>query len=160
MRTIALLFCAAAAGLAPLGASAEPVSPPPAADVTAEQRIRDVNTRWLELIRTGNAEGVAELYVENGALMPPNAPIAVGRSAIAEGWRSMMATPGFGLTFEPTEIVVSAAGDMAYDRGTYRFTATPPSGAISDIGKYLVVWQKVGGEWKVAADIFNSDKAP
>ena len=27
-----------------------------------------------------------------------------------------------------------------------------------DVGKYVVVWRKVGDEWKAAADIFNSDK--
>lgn len=160
MTKIALLLCGAAAALSPVPAAAQTAAPAAVAEMTAEQTIREINKRWLELIRTGNAEGVAELYVENGALMPPNAPIAVGRSAIAEGWRSMMAMPGFGLTFEPEEIVVSAAGDMAYDRGTYRFTAAPASGPISDVGKYLVVWRNVGGQWQVAADIFNSDKAP
>jgi ketosteroid isomerase-like protein len=26
------------------------------------------------------------------------------------------------------------------------------------VGKYVVVWQKVGNEWKLATDIWNTDK--
>jgi ketosteroid isomerase-like protein len=25
-------------------------------------------------------------------------------------------------------------------------------------GKYLVVWEKIGGEWKLAADIWNNGR--
>ena len=25
-------------------------------------------------------------------------------------------------------------------------------------GKYLVVWEKIGGDWKLAADIWNNGK--
>lgn len=156
----ATMLCAAAMALLPVAAPAQTANPPAAAAMTAEQAIREVNKRWLELVRTGNAEEIAKLYTESGALMAPNAPIAIGRPAIAEGWRSMMAIPGFALTFEADEIAVSSSGDMAYDRGTYRFQAAPPGGAIDDVGKYVVVWRNVNGEWQVAADIFNSDKAP
>jgi hypothetical protein len=33
----------------------------------------------------------------------------------------------------------------------------PKGKVLTDTGKYVVVWRKVGGEWKAAADIFNSD---
>jgi ketosteroid isomerase-like protein len=36
--------------------------------------------------------------------------------------------------------------------------AMAPNGtAQTGNGKYVVVWRKIGSEWKVAADIFNSD---
>ena len=60
-----------------------------------------------------------------------------------------MQSPGFDLSFAPEQIVVSSSGDMAMDRGTYRLGP--------ETGKYVVVWRKVDGDWKVAADIFNSD---
>jgi uncharacterized protein (TIGR02246 family) len=122
-----------------------------------EGAIRVATDRWLGLIRQKDAAAIAALYTEDGALMPPNMPLAQGRAAIEQGWRNMMATPGFDLTFAPEQIVVAAAGDMALDRGTYRFTATGPTGPATETGKYVVVWRNVGGEWKAAADIFNSD---
>ena len=59
--------------------------------------------------------------------------------------------------FVPEQIIVSTSGDLALDRGTYKLAVAPKGTAQTDTGKYVVVWRKVGGEWKAAADIFNSD---
>ena len=92
--------------------------------------------------------------------MPPNAPVGKGRAAIQQTWASMMGTPGFDLTFVPEQIIVSSSGDMALDRGTYKLAIAPKGTAQTDTGKYVVVWRKIGSEWKAAADIFNSDRPP
>ena len=125
-----------------------------------EQAIRGQVDRWLQLVKAKDAAGIAELYAEDGAVMPPNAPVGKGRAAIQQTWASMMSTPGFNLTFNPEQIVLSSSGDMALDRGTYQLTIAPSGGAQSDTGKYVVVWRKIGNEWKAAADIFNSDGPP
>ncbi len=126
----------------------------PSAD---EQAIRGHVEHWLQLIKAKDAAGIAELYAEDGAVMPPNAPIGKGRAAIQQTWASMMQTPGFGLNIVPEQIFVSSSGDMALDRGTYSLTFAPDGVTQTDTGKYVVVWRKIGGEWKAAADIFNSD---
>jgi len=122
-----------------------------------EQAIRGHVDQWLQLVKAKDAAGIAELYAEDGAVMPPNAPISKGRAAIQQTWASLMRKPGFGLTFVPEQIIVSSSGDMALDRGTYRLTVAPDGIAQTDTGKYVVVWRKIGSEWKAAADIFNSD---
>jgi uncharacterized protein (TIGR02246 family) len=126
-------------------------------DGADEQAIRGHVDRWVQLVKAKDAAGIAALYAEDGAVMPPNAPIGKGRAAIQRTWASMMQTPGFALTFAPEQIVVSASGDMALDRGTYSLTIAPDGTAQTDTGKYVVVWRKIGSEWKAAADIFNSD---
>jgi uncharacterized protein (TIGR02246 family) len=122
-----------------------------------EQAIRAHVDHWLQLVKAKDASGIAEMYAEDGAVMPPNAPIGKGRAAIQLAWASMMRTPGFDLTFTPEQIVVSRSGDMALDRGTYSLTIAPAGTTQTDTGKYVVVWRKIGGDWKAAADIFNSD---
>lgn len=122
-----------------------------------EQAIRGQVDRWLQLVKAKDAPGIGALYAEDGAVMPPNAPIGKGRAAIQQTWASLMQTPGFDLTFAPEQIIVSSSGDMALDRGTYKLAIAPKGTAMTDTGKYVVVWRKVGGEWKAAADIFNSD---
>ena len=122
-----------------------------------EQAIRGQVDHWLQLVKAKDAAGIAALYAEDGAVMPPNAPIGKGRAAIQQTWASMMQTPGFDLTFVPEQIIVSSSGDMALDRGTYRLKVAPNGTAQTDTGKYVVVWRKIGSEWKAAADIFNSD---
>ncbi|MEE1877573.1 YybH family protein [Altererythrobacter litoralis] len=123
-----------------------------------EDAIRGQVARWLELIKSKDAAAISQMYTEDGAFMPSNAPIGKGRAAIQENWAAMMSTPGFDLTFAPEQIIVSSSGDMALDRGTYRLSVAPEGTEQIEIGKYVVVWRKVDGEWKAAADIINSDQ--
>ncbi len=129
-----------------------------AVDTSAdEQAIRGNVDRWHQLMKAKDAAGIAALYAEDGAVMPPNAPIGKGRAAIQETWASMMRTPGFDLTIAPEQIVLASSGDMALDRGTYSLTIAPDGTTQTYTGKYVVVWRKIGSEWKAAADIYNSD---
>jgi uncharacterized protein (TIGR02246 family) len=125
-----------------------------------EQAIRGNVDRWLQLVKAKDAPSISQLYTDDGAVMPPNGPIGKGQAAIQQTWASMLQTPGFDLTFAPEQIIIAQAGDMALDRGTYRLTVAPGGKPQHDTGKYVVVWRKVGGSWKAAADIFNSDLPP
>jgi len=156
------LLAGVAAGLLLAGCSPAAHNDAATADASAshEQAIRSAVADWLDQIRKRDAAAIAQNYTEDGVLMPPGAPLAEGRAAIEQAWRGMMETPGFELTFEPTSIVVASAGDMAMDRGTYRFSSTGASGPVTETGKYVVVWKNVNGDWKAAADIFNSDGPP
>ena len=157
LSVAALLLPACQVGEKPANDAAE-VTSTAAVDTGAdEQAIRGHVDRWHQLMKAKDAAGIAELYAEDGAVMPPNAPIGKGRAAIQQTWASMMRTPGFDLTFAPEQILVSSSGDMALDRGTYGLTIAPDGKTKTDTGKYVVVWRKIGSEWKAAADIFNSD---
>jgi uncharacterized protein (TIGR02246 family) len=125
-----------------------------------EQAIRGNVDRWLQLVKAKDAPSIAQLYTDDGAVMPPNGPIGKGHAAVQQTWASMLQTPGFDLAFTPEQIIVSQSGDMALDRGTYRLTVAPAGKPQHDTGKYVVVWRKVDGTWKAAADIFNSDLPP
>jgi uncharacterized protein (TIGR02246 family) len=157
LSVTALLLPACQAGDKPANNTAE-VNSTAAVDAGAdEQAIRGQVDRWLQLVKAKDAAGIAALYAEDGAVMPPNAPIGKGRAAIQQTWASLMRTPGFDLTFSPEQIIMSSSGDMALDRGTYKLTLAPGGTTRTDTGKYVVVWRKIGSEWKAAADIFNSD---
>ncbi|MBA3511404.1 MAG: SgcJ/EcaC family oxidoreductase [Sphingomonas sp.] len=159
-RTYVLILAASAALLPACDKAGHRDTPETAQASTAadEQAIRDNIARWLQLIKANDSAAIAQLYADDGVVMAPNQPLVTGREAIAQYWQSMNAMPEATLTFQPERIEISSAGDMALDRGTYRFTAKPGGQTIDDTGKYLVVWKKVGADWKVAADMFNSDK--
>ena len=165
MRPLSLI--SAAALLLPACQAAEKptndavkVDSPAAADTAAdEQAIRGQVDRWHQLMKAKDAAGIASLYTSDGAVMPPNAPIGKGPAAIQQVWASLLQIPGFELSIVPEQIIVSSSGDLALDRGTYRLSLAPNGTASTDTGKYVVVWRKIGNEWKAAADIFNSDLA-
>lgn len=120
----------------------------PRAEIDA---IRTLNARWLEAVAAKDDAWIAGVYAEDGRFMPPGAPAAQGRDAIRAAWKTMLAAPGPALTFAATEIHLAGSLDHAYEIGTWKV-------GDADDGKYVLVWKKRGGEWKVVADIFNSNR--
>ena len=92
--------------------------------------------------------------------MAPGERAVEGSAAIGARWARQLQLKDFKFSLTPQQLEISASSDLAYERGAYDFAATIPQGPITDTGKYVLVWQKVGGEWKVISDIFNSNPAP
>lgn len=131
------------------------------ADTAAdEQAIHAVHDHWAELILGKDAPGIERLYANDAVLMAPGEAAVVGAAAIGARWGRLLGLDDFAFGLNLQQLVVSSSGDLAHERGTYDFAATFPLGAVTDTGKYVLVWQKTGGEWKVIADIFNSDPTP
>lgn len=133
----------------------------PAPDLAAEEdAIRTEDAEWMEAVEARDLDAIAAIYTEDGRFMGPNAPAARGQEAVRGAWEQLFGLPGVSLRFEPSEIVVSEGADMAYDSGSYRLSYGEGENRMDDEGKYLVVSEKVGGEWKVAADMFNTNRPP
>jgi uncharacterized protein (TIGR02246 family) len=129
----------------------------PTTAVGDEKPIRASIDRWLTLIPERDAAGIAEIYAKDAVMMPPNRPIVVGREAIHQYWETAISTPEMTLTFDPGRIEFSRSGDIAIDRGTYVYTGKIGGKTLEERGKYVIVWKKVGDDWKVASDIWNAD---
>lgn len=122
-----------------------------------EQMIRDLGKKWVAAVAAKDIAAIADIYTADGLFMAPNAPPAQGHEDVGKAWAGLLALPGISLTFEPTRIEVSAGADLAADVGVYALAFDGEGGRVEDQGKYVVVWRKVDGTWKVAADIFNSN---
>src|SRR5579862_9280943 len=131
----------------------------PAKAAGDEQAIRDLDTMWSNAAGAKDLDKTVSVYADDASMLPPNAPIATGKDAIRAAWSGMMALPGFSLSFSPTKVTVSKSGDLAYEIGTFQFTVNDAQGKpANSVGKFVVVWAKRAGHWKVVADIFNDDK--
>ena len=78
-----------------------------------------------------------------------------GRAAIGRMWKGMaeqVSNPKV-TTLEVKRLSPSAEREI----GTFSLTTKGPSPKEVS-GKYLVVWERVQGEWKLAADIWNDGK--
>jgi uncharacterized protein (TIGR02246 family) len=119
-----------------------------------ESTIRIIDADWVKAIAGKDAQQSASYYADAGALLAPGAPLATGRDAIQKTWAGLMATPGFALSFVPTKIEVSRAGDLAYEIGNYELTTNDKKGKAQTVkAKYVVVWGKQpDGHWKAIAD--------
>jgi uncharacterized protein (TIGR02246 family) len=121
---------------------------------TDESAIRTIDADWAKAITGKDAQQSASYYADGGSLLAPGAPLATGRDAVQKTWAGLMATPGFALSFAPTEIEVSRAGDLAYEIGNYELTTNDKKGKPQTVkAKYVVVWGKQpDGGWKALAD--------
>ncbi len=119
--------------------------------------IRALDKQWVAAIAARDTAAVANLYTPDGLFMAPGAPAAQGREAIAKAWGGLFGLKNLSLTFTPTRIDVASRGDMAADIGAYELTFDTDQGRVEDTGKYVIVWRKVNGAWKAAADIFNTN---
>lgn len=154
-RVVVALGLSVVAGCAPQVETAEQAEARMTADASsARTAIEASNQQFMAHFNAGRGDSVAAHYTEDGRVMAPNMAVASGRSAIAASMGMMG-----GATLVLTTESVAANGPLAVERGTYRITLTPPGAPapITDTGKYMVSWRKVGDKWMMVDDIWNSD---
>ena len=84
--------------------------------------------------------------------MPPNSEPVKGRPAIEKLFQMMMAAGINGVSLTAQE--VEAHGNIATEVGAY--SVKDSTGKELDRGKYMVVWKRIEGQWKLHRDIWNS----
>lgn len=113
--------------------------------------IEAANKRFSDAFGKGEAAKVAGMYAEGARAMPPNGPVVQGRQSIQELWQSVINT-GAKLSLSTSD--VEAQGNVVIEVGTYEMTFPDNK---RDAGKYVVVWKREKGVWKLAVDIWNSN---
>ncbi|HEV3159532.1 MAG TPA: SgcJ/EcaC family oxidoreductase [Xanthobacteraceae bacterium] len=125
----------------------------PAAAQKAE--IEAANAKWVAFFNKGDFEGVASLYTADATAFPPGSAMVKGRAAIGAMWKGMaeQVTDPKVTTIDVKRLGTAAAREI----GTFslKTKSSPPKDVT---GKYVVVWEKVGGDWKFANDIWNEGK--
>jgi uncharacterized protein (TIGR02246 family) len=117
--------------------------------------IEAVNAKWTEFFNKGDFAGVASLYTTDAVAFPPGSPMVQGQAAIGAMWKSMaeqVSDPKL-TTLDVKVLGPSAAREI----GTVSLK-TKGSTPQEVTAKYVVVWEKVGNDWKLAADIWNDGK--
>jgi uncharacterized protein (TIGR02246 family) len=141
MRRIALVIALLAGLIAPA--------------VAQKAEIEAMNAKWIELFNKGDFAGVAALYTDDGTALPPGSGMVKGRAAIGAMWKGMaeqVSDPKL-TTLDVKPLGPSAAREI----GTFSLKTKGPT-PQEVTGKYVVVWEKVGTDWKLAADIWNDGK--
>jgi len=141
MRSIALVLAFVFGLIAPASAQ--------------KAEIEAVNAKWIEFLNKGDFAGVASLYTTDATAFPPGSAMVQGGAAIGAMWKSMaeQASDPKLTTLDVKPLGPSAAREI----GTFSLkTKTPTPQEVT--GKYVVVWEKVGNDWKLATDIWNDGK--
>lgn len=123
-------------------------------DLQAVNRFRDTFTATF---KSGDPTALAALYTADGMSQPNMQPTTTGTDGIAAGYKGLFdAYTIADIAINGTKTEVS--GNLAYDIGTYHFTAVPKAkgDTMKAEGRYVVVLRKgPDGAWKLVTDIDN-----
>ena len=120
------------------------------------------------LMRTDNAfstlsaqRGIAAAFrryaLDNAVLLPDEHAPLQGRQVVEQSLQALPA--GTSLSWTPQD--ADASGGLGYTWGTYTLTGRDSTGqATAGYGKYLSVWQRRAGDWKLAVMMLNTSPGP
>jgi ketosteroid isomerase-like protein len=116
--------------------------------------IEDTNREFAAAFAAGDAAKLASYYSSDAQVFPPQSEIVSGAENIQALWKSMVDSGARTMTLETLN--VTTQGNMAVETGKY--TLKDASASEMDHGKYVVVWKKEGGRWKLLRDIWNTSR--
>ena len=132
-------------------AAVSQVASDPAVEAAA---IMALESEFSAKFQEKDLEWIMNLHATNGRIFAPNAEPVVGHEALRAHYEASLASLASEASWESAEAHVSASGDMAYDFGT----AMSDAGDGPMLSKYLVVWVREDGEWKIAVDMFSPNQ--
>jgi ketosteroid isomerase-like protein len=117
----------------------------------APEAFRAVNQLFeTELIAKRNYDSIDQIYTSDATVMPPGAPMITGRENVRAFWKSAVeALNATGGRLETLSLEVH--GERAIETGR----ATIETAASTLEVKYVVVWKREDGSWKLHIDIWN-----
>jgi uncharacterized protein (TIGR02246 family) len=130
------------------------MSHPIATQTDVRSAIIAANERFMATYRRGDARGMAELYTDDGQVLPPHADFVSGKPALEAMWQSFMDAGVKEIQLHTGE--VEQHGDTAFE--VSRGTMLADGGQVIDEAKYIVIWKREPDGWKLHRDIFNSSR--
>lgn len=118
-----------------------------------DQLPRSVVQSFEQAFNADDLAGCVALFADDAQILPEHGPIVTGRADIEQFLKDQM-TPVISFNTETDMSLVRR--DLAVEQGHYRVRDVR-RGSDVETGKYVHVWRKVGGNWKLSRMIFNTD---
>jgi ketosteroid isomerase-like protein len=119
-----------------------------------EERLSpEVTTAVASDFNRGNALGAAAHYTDDAQILPPRHPAIEGMPAIVAFFKANI-DKYIGLGNDTTWSLVR--GDIAIEQGVYN-VRNVRVGENVEAGKYIRIWKKINGTWKLYRDMFSQD---
>jgi len=117
--------------------------------------------QWTLALQTKDTEKIIGFYAPEAVSMRSNQPVYIGLNAIRNSVEAMFAdtTLVFSTYTGKVDVIeVSVSADMAYAYGHDEIMIKTKDGLVKDEGKWVDVWKKIDGQWKVVVSCGNSSK--
>ena len=120
-----------------------------------QREITATNQSFIDAYQKKDAAAVAAHYTEQGQILPPTTDAITGRNQIQAFWKAVMDMGIASVRLASTELDIYPG--TAIEVGKY--TLFSAEDQELDRGKYVVVWKKEQGQWRLHRDIWNSSQA-
>ena len=153
MAAIACLMvagCGSSRGQPQAAVRVDPVAP----DLGELRRlIERKNEQFTRAHVMGNRATIDAMFTDDAKVLPPNADPVIGRVAIDKLTAEFIA---YGITeFHERTTDFYGTGELLVDQGDYVMVYGPDK--TVERGKYLNVWKRVDGEWKIYSNIWSAN---
>lgn len=115
--------------------------------------------RLQAAIAERGAAAIPDFYAKDAVIMPAEAG-RLDRAAFVDMIEGMADLPGGSYQAEPSGFMVSDAGDMAYEIGTYLLSFETPDGLVEIAGDYVAILRKRDGRWWVTLQVDSPNPPP
>lgn len=122
---------------------------------TSVDEIMELERETCRRFQAGEIDWAIDQFADDFVLLNQGAEILIGKKHEHKALIEASNTEGFELSWEPTAAHVSASEDLAYVYGMIN-VKTPDGAELSQ--KYVTIWKKIDGEWKLALQISNSNE--
>ena len=114
--------------------------------------IEEINNEFEKAFISGDSARMVNQYTQDGKLFPPNSAAVIGSTAIGQLVAQYLK---FGVKeFRDETTALYGNEDNLVEEGNYFMG--DGKGNIIDIGKYIDIWRKVDGNWKVYSNMWNT----
>jgi len=114
-----------------------------------------VTTGVAQDFNQGDALRTAAHYADDAEILPPRSPAIEGKTAIAAYFQANIDKYiGYGNVTNWSAV----RGDLAIEQGSYN-VRNVRVGQDVEAGKYIRIWKRVGGQWKLYRDMYSPDTA-
>lgn len=129
--------------------------------MSPEEAIGAARTAFIEALQRGDASAASAAYTEDARLLAPSTEVLSGRASVARFWQAGIDAGVKAIDLQSGGVEIEPGGDVATEMGRYVLSVRPDRGpVVIDRGSYLLVYRRVDGTWRRAAETFSPDLAP
>ena len=115
---------------------------------------------YQDALNASSSAQVMQLYAADGVFMAQNSLTAVGTEDIRRAYDGIFATVTFRVKFNIIEVIPTAPNWAFARTSSAGTTIRKAGGGSEEANQELFVFQKLGGEWKIARYCFSTTLPP
>ncbi len=133
----------------------------PVVDTKAEgAKVNQLNDDWIAAVHAKDVGKIEALFAPKSISMDRGKPLFTTPAEIRASFEKSLQDPLFCSTFKGSSdtVEVSASGDFAWNSGPFSYSYTTDSGPQEFVGKWITLWKKIDGQWKIIMDYGTDTK--